>query len=101
MINASPRPLPRSAMTPTPRGRLGKRAFRDQPAHALRKAAQADLPVTQWPGRIAAGAHPLLHARDELLVLNAHAAVDAPVEVAHGMHLAAAVRVYVGDLADH
>src|ERR1700722_6146191 len=101
MISASQRAAAPSAMTPASRRRLRQLAFGYEAAHAAREAAQAHLALAQRAGGVAARGHAGLHPVDEPLVLGAHTAIDAPVEVAHRAHLAACVRVYVGDLADH
>jgi hypothetical protein len=41
----------------------------------------------------------LLHARHQLAVLGVDPTVDAPVQVARGLHLAARIRQGIGDLA--
>src|SRR5579863_6059452 len=104
MISASQRPPPAVPVLATAQGarrRLRQPALGDQRAHALREAAQADLALAQGPHGVAARGHARLDPLDERLVLEAHAAVDAPVEVACEAHLAPCVRVHVGDLADH
>src|SRR5207248_11422558 len=42
----------------------------------------------------------LFRSLDQRLVLETDAPVDAPVQIARGAHLAARVRVHVGDLAN-
>src|SRR6516162_8574476 len=100
MIRASQRPSPPrtpSAMTPAPCRRSRQGALGDQGAHTSPETAQTDLAVAQGTRGVAARGHTRLHALDQGLVLEAHAAVDAPVEVARGTHLAARIRMYISD----
>src|ERR1700722_10073845 len=75
-------------------------AFRNEFAHAARKAAQAHLGTSQGARRKAARSHAGLHPLDERLVLEAHPAIDAPIEIARGTHLAPVIGMRIGDLAD-
>src|ERR1700683_429349 len=88
-----------SLMAPAPRGRVLQGAFGDEAAHARGEAAQANLTVTQRPRGVAHRGHARLHALDQRLVLQTHAPVDAPVQIARDAHLAARVRMHVGNLA--
>src|SRR5205823_8087849 len=103
MIRASQRPSPRRAASPTaPPARRSPRqdAFRNQLAHAPRETAQAYLRFAQGSPGVAARGHARLYALDQRLVLETDASVDAPVQIARGAHLAARVRVHIGDLAN-
>src|SRR5207248_11407982 len=103
MISASQLPSPRRAASPTaPPARRSPRqdAFRNQLAHAPRETAQAYLRFAQGSAGVAARGHARLYALDQRLVLETDAPVDAPVQIARGAHLAARVRVHVGDLAN-
>src|SRR5579863_9255026 len=102
MIRASQRaPLPAvSAMAPAARRRLLQGALGDDAAHARGKAAQAHLVHAQGPRGVAARGHARLHPLNQRLVLEAHPPVDAPVEVARDAHLAARVRMHIGNLAN-
>ncbi len=62
--------------------------------------AQADLLLRQRADREAARGHAGLDTGDQRGVLGIDAAVDAPVEVTRGFHLAAIIRQHVADLAD-
>src|SRR5215470_7371258 len=88
-------------MTPAPGRRLWQRALGNQGAQAPRETAQAHLARAQRAGHVAARCHPRLHPLDQFLVLETHAAIDAPVEIACGAHLAARVRIHVYHFADH
>src|SRR2546429_5716378 len=103
MISASQLPSPRRAVSATaPPARRSPRqdAFRNQLAHAPRETAQAHLAFAQGSAGVAARGHARLYPPDQRLVLETDAPVDAPVQIARGAHLAARVRVHIGDLAN-
>src|SRR6516165_9304235 len=91
----------RSAMTPAPARRLWERALGNQGAQAPCETLQAHLARAQRAAQVAARGHSRLHPLDQFLVLETHAAIDAPVEIACGAHLAARIRVHVYHFADH
>src|SRR5579863_3107344 len=65
-----------------------------------REASQAYLGASQGTRRIAPRTHAGLHSFDQRLVLQAHPAIDAPIEIASRAHFAPLIGMRVGNLAD-
>src|SRR6516165_8741854 len=78
---------------PAGAGRVVHAALRNEIAHASGKAAQRDLGAPEGSGRVASRSHAGLHPLDERLVLDAHPAVDAPIEIARGAHFPPRIRM--------
>src|SRR5882724_3466586 len=75
-------------------------ALRNEFTNTPREASQAYLGASQGAGRIAPRTHAGLHSFDQRLVLQAHPAIDAPIEIAGRAHFTPVIGVRVGNLAD-
>src|SRR5882724_2864412 len=89
-----------ASSAPALRRRFVQPRLGNERAHAPAEAAETNLALAQRPNCVPAGTHSSLDAFDQRLVLNAHAAVDPPVEIARRLHLPAAVWMHVGDLTN-
>src|SRR6185312_14388279 len=75
--------------------------FGDERAHAVSERDEAGLARRERAGGVAGAFHALLHALDERGVFGVDLTIDAPVEETRGAHLATALRMHIGDFANH
>src|SRR5260370_31422471 len=75
-------------------------ALRNELTNTPGEASQRHLGASQRTRRIAPRSHAGLHSFDERLVLEAHPAIDAPIEIASRAHLASVIGVRISNLAD-
>src|SRR3546814_20640613 len=101
MIRRPPRSTRTDTLFPSPtlfRSRLGRLLqprLGDDLAHPRAEMLEAHFLVAERPHAEAFRLHALLDAGDERGVLGIDLAVDAPVEVARGLHLAEIGRAHV------